>query len=120
MNNIMTLTLEAIEEVNECFETRGQDVFNKVYKMRVRRLREFETSMVNDIHRVRHLGFISKDECETLIEEVKDAIKEALSHNSEVHATRVGEREYDILWLMDSDRLSREDAEERYEYLMSL
>ena len=120
MNNIMTLTLEAIEEVNECFETRGQDVFNKVYKMRVRRLREFETSMVNDIQRVRHLGFISKDECETLIEEVKDAIKEALSHNSEVHATRVGEREYDILWLMDSDGLSREDAEERYEYLMSL
>jgi len=120
MNNVLEMVLEELEEVNECFETRGQDVFNKLYKLKRRRLAEFMARMTNDLHMVKTLGFITEDERKKLDHEMHKVVELALAKHRTAQVERIGEHEYEILWLMDDMGLTREEAEAKYEWLNTL
>lgn len=120
MNNVLNMVNEELEEINECFETRGQDVFNKLYKLKKRRLAEFMAHMTNDLHRVKTLGFISEEERKELDNEMHKVVELALAKHRETQIERIGEYEYEILWLMDDQSCTREEAEAKYEWLNTL
>ena len=121
MNNTMlNMINEEIEEVNRCFEAYGQDVFDRVYKLKVRHLNEFMAHMTNNLYMVKSLGFISEDERKELDKEMRKTIELALAKNRKTQIERIGEYEFDIQWLMNDQGHTREEAIAKYEWLTSL